>query len=63
MGKVVKTPKSDRISFRVTGDTRLNIETEILPQMSREKGVKYTMTDYFNDLLKKDFAKRNIDYK
>ena len=63
MGKVVRTPKSDRISFRVTGDVRLNIETEILPKITKEKGIKYTMTDYLNDLLRMDFNKRNIEYK
>lgn len=63
MGKVVRTPKSDRISFRVTCDVRLNIETEILPSMTKEKGIKYTMTDYLNDLLRMDFNKRNIEYK
>ena len=63
MGKVVKAPKSDRISFRVTNEVRVNIETEILPRMTREKGVKYTMTDYLNDLLQQDFNNRSIEYK
>ena len=62
MGKVVRTPKSDRISFRVTPTIKDKIETEILPKLSEERGTKCTLTDYINQLIKEDIEFRK-EYK